>query len=148
MKASRIRNTLAAVSLGVATMGMVAGNSAAQVSLPPFYNAVSKMAAEGKLGQIVKKEEIKTPIPGARAWLIAYVYSDIANHKTIATGLVVAPTGKIPMEGRPVVAWAHGTTGTAQNCGPSQLVNPAIPLNEYFLVGGNSWTDYGLPAVK
>ena len=46
-----------------------------------------------------------------------------------------------------MVAWAHGTTGAAQNCGPSQVLDPAQPLNEYFLLGGNSWTDYGLPAV-
>ncbi len=147
MKASKLRSILAA-SLGMAALGMGAVNAAAQVSLPPFYEAASKMTPEGKLGQVIKKEEIKTPIAGARAWLIAYISSDIANRKTIATGLVVAPTGKAPKEGRPVVAWAHGTTGTAENCGPSQIVNPAVPLNEYFLVGGNSWTDYGLPAVE
>ena len=147
MKASQLRSILA-VSLGMAAFGTGAVNAAAQVSLPPFYEAASKMTPEGKLGQVIKKEEIKTPIAGARAWLIAYISSDIANRKTIATGLVVAPTGKAPKEGRPVVAWAHGTTGTAENCGPSQIINPAVPLNEYFLVGGNSWTDYGLPAVE
>jgi pimeloyl-ACP methyl ester carboxylesterase len=148
MKARNLRNALAAVSLGVAALGIAAVTAAAQVSLPPFYQAASKMSAEGKLGQVIKKEEIKTSIAGARAWLIAYISSDISNRKTIATGLVVAPAGKAPKEGRPVVAWAHGTTGTAENCGPSQIINPAVPLNEYFLVGGNSWTDYGLPAVE
>src|SRR5664279_4330511 len=148
MQAGKLRNALAAVLVGVAGLGIVAANGAAQLSLPPFYEATSKMTAEGKLGQVIKKEEIKTSIPGARAWLIAYVSSDIANRRTIATGLVVAPVGKAPKEGRPVVAWPHGTTGTAENCGPSQILNPAVPLNEYFLVGGNSWTDYGLPAVE
>jgi len=148
MKARNLRNTLAVISLGVAALGVVVVNAAAHVALPPFYQAASKMTAEGKLGQVIKKEEIRTSIPGARAWLIAYISSDIANRKTIATGLVVAPAGKAPKEGRPVVAWAHGTTGTAENCGPSQILDPAAPLNEYFLVGGNSWTDYGLPAVE
>jgi pimeloyl-ACP methyl ester carboxylesterase len=148
MKARNLRNALAAVSLGVAALGIAAVTAAAQVSLPPFYQAASKMSAEGKLGQVIKKEEIKTSIAGARAWLIAYISSDISNRKTIATGLVVAPAGKAPKEGRPVVAWAHGTTGTAESCGPSQVLNPAVPLNEYFLVGGNSWTDYGLPVVE
>src|SRR5664279_2864231 len=148
MKARNLRNTLAVISLGVAALGGVGVNAAAQVALPPFYQAASKMTAEGKLGQVIKKEEIKTSIPDSRAWLIAYISSDIANRKTIATGLVVAPAGKAPKEGRPVVAWAHGTTGTAENCGPSQILDPAAPLNEYFLVGGNSWTDYGLPAVE
>jgi hypothetical protein len=46
------------------------------------------------------------------------------------------------------MAWAHGTTGTAQSCGPSQVLNPAVSLNQYFLVNGNSWTDYGLPNLE
>ena len=33
--------------------------------------------------------------------------------------------------GRPVLAWSHGATGTAENCGPSQVVDPAQDLNEY-----------------
>ncbi|TAK73194.1 MAG: lipase, partial [Gammaproteobacteria bacterium] len=45
-------------------------------------------------------------------------------------------------------AWAHGTTGTAQSCGPSQILNPTQPLNQYFLMNGNSWTDFGIPAVE
>jgi dipeptidyl aminopeptidase/acylaminoacyl peptidase len=28
------------------------------------------------------------------------------------------------------------------------MVNPAQPLNQYFLVGGNAWTDYGVPGVE
>ena len=120
----------------------------ANPSMPPFYADVMKMTSEGKLGQIIKQEKISTPIKGAQAWKIAYISSDIAERLTISTGLVVAPVGKAPKEGRPVLAWAHGTTGTAQNCGPSQVTNPAVPLNQYFLVGGNSWTDYGIPNLE
>ena len=89
-----------------------------------------------------------TAIPGAEAWRIAYVSSDVQERKTISTAIVVAPKGPAPKDGRPIVAWAHGTTGTAENCGPSQVPNPAQPLNQYFLIDGNSWTDYGLPAVE
>jgi hypothetical protein len=120
----------------------------AQVALPPFYVAASKMKPDGKLGQVLKREPVTTSVPGAKAWRIVYVSSDAAGRKTLSTALIVAPVGASAKGGRPVVAWAHGTTGTAQNCGPSQLLDPAQPLNEYFLVGGNSWTDYGLPAVE
>lgn len=116
--------------------------------MPPFYDSVMKMPAEGKLGQVIAKEPTSTSVKGAQAWRIAYISSDAAGRKTISTGSLIAPIGKAPAEGRPVVAWAHGTTGTAQNCGPSQVFNPTAPLNQYFLVDGSSWTDYGIPSVE
>ena len=116
--------------------------------LPPFYEAVTKMSPEGKLGKIVKQEKIQTSVKGAQAWRIAYISSDVAERKTIATGVIIAPLGSAPKEGRPILAWAHGTTGSAQNCGPSQIIDPTAPLNEYFLADGNSWTDYGIPNVE
>lgn len=122
--------------------------SSAQPPVAPFYEDVIKMSPNsGKLGQVIKQEPVKTSIKGAQAWRIAYISSDVGDRKTISTALVVAPTGPAPPEGRPVMAWAHGTTGAAQNCGPSQMLNPVVPLNQYFLVGGNSWTDYGIPNI-
>lgn len=130
------------------SVGLAGGLAWAEPSVPAFYEAASKTAPEGELGQVVKQEAIATAVPGAQAWRIAYVSSDLAGRKTIATGLVVAPVGAPPAEGRPIMAWAHGTTGSAQNCGPSQVVNPAKGLNEYFLMNGDSWTDYGLPGLE
>jgi pimeloyl-ACP methyl ester carboxylesterase len=116
--------------------------------MQPFYAAVMKMEPKGKLGQVIKQEEVVTAVKGAQAWRIAYISSDVSGRKTISTGLVVAPKGPAPAGGRPVMSWGHGTTGTAQNCGPSQVFDPVVPLNEYFLLGGNSWTDYGIPAIE
>ena len=99
--------------------GMASTLAIAEPSVPPFYQSVMQMKPEGKLGQIIKREKIATPIPGAQAWRIAYISSDLNDKKTISTGLVVAPTGPAPAGGRPVISWSHGTTGNAQNCGPS-----------------------------
>ena len=126
--------------------GILLGQALPQT--PAFYEASSKIRPEGKLGQIVSQEPIQISVAGSQAWRIAYISSDVAGRRTIATGLVVAPVGPPPIDGRPIVAWAHGTTGTAENCGPSQLLNPAKDLNEYFLMNGDSWTDYGLPSVE
>ena len=114
----------------------------------PFYADVMQLSPTGKLGQVVRKEKVSTSLKGAQAWKIAYISSDIAGRKHIVTGLVVAPTRAAPKEGRPIMAWGHGTTGAAQNCGPSQVLYPVVPFNEYFLVGGNSWTDYGIPSIE
>ena len=128
-----------------AALGILSSTVYADPPMPPFYASVMKMAPEGKLGQVISKEKITTSVKGAQAWKIAYISSDVAGRKTIATGTIIAPVGPSPKEGRPILAWAHGTTGSAQNCGPSQIIDPTAALNEYFLMDGNSWTDYGIP---
>jgi pimeloyl-ACP methyl ester carboxylesterase len=135
--------------LGVFASVVVASSvGATEVALPPFYQKVTAMKPSGPLGRVIAQEKIATRIPGAEAWRIAYISSDVKERPTISTGLVIAPKGKPPKAGRPIVAWSHGTTGTAQNCGPSQVQDPAQNLNEYFLIGGTSWTDFGVPAAS
>ena len=36
------------------------------------------------------------------------------------SGIIVVPDGDAPAEGRPVLSWAHGTTGIADECAPSK----------------------------
>ena len=128
-----------------ATLSILSSVVYAEPPMSVFYESVAKLVPNGKLGQIVKQEKIKTAIKGAQAWKIAYISSDVAGRKTIATGTIISPIGTIPKEGRPILAWAHGTTGTAQNCGPSQIIDPTRALNQYFLTDGDSWTDFGIP---
>jgi pimeloyl-ACP methyl ester carboxylesterase len=135
------------LAMGTLLMGTISPVRA-EPPVAPFYDSVIKMSPNGKLGQIVKQVKVATSVKGAQAWRIAYISSDVGDRKTLVTGLVVAPVGLAPAGGRPIMAWAHGTTGAAQNCGPSQVLNPVVPLNEYFLVGGNSWTDYGIPNLE
>lgn len=123
-------------------------SDAAEVAVAPFYQHVGSLSTNHPLGTVVAKESVATKIPGAEAWRIAYVSSDALERRTLSTALVIAPKGPPPRGGRPIVAWAHGTTGTAQNCGPSQVEDPAQEINEYNLIGGTSWTDFGVPAVN
>ena len=118
------------------------------MALAPFYQRAQGLAPRGKLGEVLQREAVATSIPNAQAWRIAYVSSDVQNRPTISTALVIAPRGPMPQGGRPIISWAHGTTGTAANCGPSQMLDPAQGLNQYFMPSGNSWNDYGVPAVE
>jgi pimeloyl-ACP methyl ester carboxylesterase len=139
-----MKKFLPKLALGV-VLGFGSFVVCADPPVPPFYEAVAKMSPSGKLGQVIKQEKISTSLKGAQAWKIAYISSDVAGRKTIATGTLIAPVGPAPKDGRPIMAWAHGTTGSAQNCGPSQIIDPTRPLNQYFLPDGNSWTDFGIP---
>ena len=58
------------------------------------------------LGTVVAQEKVATSIPGAEAWRIAYVSSDMQERPTVSTALVMAPRGAPPREGRPIMSWA------------------------------------------
>jgi alpha-beta hydrolase superfamily lysophospholipase len=64
-------------------------------------------------------------MPGAPCWLSAsrvlYLSTGLDGALVPVSGVVVAPRGPVPPGGRPVVAWAHPTTGVATGCAPSLL---------------------------
>ena len=100
MKSLNLTGVTIAVLLTAPAIGPGGGLAKAQPPTPAFYEAASKIAPEGVLGQIVGQESISTPVAGAQAWRIAYISSDLAGRKTVVTGLVVAPVGSPPPEGR------------------------------------------------
>jgi len=52
--------------------------------------------------------------------IMIYKMLGINNNETQATALVFTPKGTPPAKGWPIVAWAHGTTGVADQCAPSK----------------------------
>ncbi len=59
-------------------------------------------------------------LTGGTSTLVLYAQEGVTG-KTVATsGVVVVPDGTAPKGGWPVVAWAHGTTGVADQCAPSR----------------------------
>ncbi len=144
----RLHRLIGAVCLSAAMLPATLPLHAADVAVAPFYAKVMAMKPQGPLGTVIAQEPVETSLATAQAWRIAYISSDVRERPTISTALVIAPKGEAPTGGRPILAWAHGTTGTAQNCGPSQVLDPAQDLNQYFLVGGTSWTDFGVPALS
>jgi hypothetical protein len=89
------------------------------------------------------------PAPaGAQAWKILY-WSTVATGQPVpVSGIVVAPTGPATAAGRPVVAWAHATTGGPQQCAPSLVTNPAQELVDYFNYNSPYDIDVGVPALS
>jgi len=59
--------------------------------------------------------------------VMTYKMLGINNNETQATALLFTPKGTPPAKGWPIVAWAHGTTGVADQCAPSRNeINPYI----------------------
>jgi pimeloyl-ACP methyl ester carboxylesterase len=48
-----------------------------------------------------------------------YHSTDLSGHDIVVSAVALAPHGSQPRLGWPIVAWAHGTTGLADECAPS-----------------------------
>ncbi|MGA8893171.1 MAG: lipase family protein [Anaeromyxobacteraceae bacterium] len=110
----------------------------------PVYEPPVPLPA-GQHGDLVWAEEVRTAVPGAWAWRVLYLSTDLDGSPLAVSGLVVAPTGKAPAGGRPVVTWAHGTTGIARSCGPSMVPDPAKDGSMYFSIGSVDPINTGVP---
>jgi alpha-beta hydrolase superfamily lysophospholipase len=73
-------------------------------------------------GTLIRAEQV-IGVPGTPAsatlWRILYHSRDLSGGDIAVSGYVVVPGGPVPKGGRPIVTWAHGTTGTARICAPS-----------------------------
>jgi acetyl esterase/lipase len=116
---------LAACSGGHASLGRPSGGNPAPAAAPErppdaFYQVPDPLPA-GPPGALIRA----TPIAGlsgstdSRAWSILYHSRDFDGHDVAVSGVVVAPPGAAPPQGRPVLVWAHGSVGLADQCAPS-----------------------------
>ena len=77
-------------------------------------------------GTIIRAEVLAGAPLGARAWRVIYHSRDQAGNDIPVSGVVVTPAGVPPKGGRTIVSWAHPTTGSAANCGPSRSADPFL----------------------
>jgi len=70
-------------------------------------------------GSIVSAVPIAGAPAGASAYRIQYRSTDKDGRQIVVTGAVIIPAGPVPPGGWPIVAWAHGASGVAENCGLS-----------------------------
>lgn len=112
----RARLSLAPFALAVVVAALRCG------SAPPppgaFYEPEAR-PRRGEPGSILRSEELKGAPPGATAWRVLYASTGLRGEPIEVSGVVIAPKLPPPQGGRYVVAWAHPTTGIADNCAPS-----------------------------
>lgn len=83
----------------------------------PFYAAPGEV--EGVPGTLVRSEPIEGAPEGASAYRVLYRSRGLQDEPILVSGIVVVPQGSAPQDGRPVIAWAHPTTGVVPRCAPS-----------------------------
>jgi Secretory lipase len=87
----------------------------------PFYHAPRSLLA-GQPGTLVRQEPIDGAPLGAAAYRVLYRSTGLKGEPIFVSGVVVAPQGDPPPGGRPIVAWAHPTSGITPRCAPSLAI--------------------------
>ncbi|SMF65290.1 Secretory lipase [Allosphingosinicella indica] len=133
----RNRRRLVSVLLLAATIVLAALWSTRPAPADPFYEPPS--SAIGPPGRLIRAEPFSRNVSSrAQGWRILYATTRADGTPAVASGLVVVP--RAPSAGpRPTIAWAHGTTGIAQGCAPSRLVDPFQNVPAVGAVIGNGW---------
>ena len=91
---------------------------AALVATPALAQGASQQA-----GRLLSADPVADTPAGTQAWRIRYLTRDDRGIAREVTGMVVAPREAMPRQPRPVIAWTHGTWGTAAKCAPSVSPN-------------------------
>ena len=108
----------AGVLLCAAIFGFSAGAANAQT---PFYQA-SELQVRGEPGTIIRSEPMMFAPAGAQAYRVLYRSTGMHDEPIAVSGVIVIPPGPAPAAGRPIVAWAHPTTGVVPHCAPSLAI--------------------------
>jgi uncharacterized membrane protein HdeD (DUF308 family) len=142
----RLTTSAGALFVALALLGVSAIVHAGAPVLDEFYTAPRSVPDQP--GQLIRSESYSTALPaGAAAWRILYTTTRPTGDPAVASAIVMRPVS-VPPGPRPVIAWAHGTTGFAENCAPSVLKDGlragALPAADQILTHG--WvlvaTDY------
>jgi alpha-beta hydrolase superfamily lysophospholipase len=120
---ARVRATVIVMAIVTAVALLPASPALGAVAADDVDAPPSPLPAAAP-GTLIRAEPIGAPA-GARAWRILYHSRALDGRDVAESGLVVAPTGPAPPGGRPVMSWAHGTSGLADTCAPSRAADAA-----------------------
>jgi alpha-beta hydrolase superfamily lysophospholipase len=114
---SRMARCLGAL-LCAAALALPAGKARAQTA---FYDASTRELA-GPPGSLIRSEPMPFAPAGAQAYRVLYRSVGMHGEPVAVSGVIIVPPGPAPAGGRPIVAWAHPTTGVVPHCAPSLAI--------------------------
>lgn len=140
----------------------------------PFYQPPDPLPP-GKPGEIIRSQPLAGAPAGSQGWLVLYHSTGLDGEDIAVSGMVFAPTGTTGgttpaaagssagstpgstpggSGGRPIVSWAHPTTGVADTCAPSVLSDgPELIaglsafLDAGFVVAATDYQGLGTPGL-
>jgi acetyl esterase/lipase len=116
--------------------------------------SASRAEEAGFAGKLISAEPMPGAPEGARAYRILYWSTGLGGRPVEVSGVVIAPRGPAPPGGRPVVAWAHPTTGVVSRCAPSlarvffaSVQGLRAMLDRGYVVAATDYPGLGTPEV-
>lgn len=104
-----------------------------------FYDVPDPIPA-GEHGDLVRYQITGEQPEGLTRYRVMYLSETVGGEPTVVTGLVTVPAGPAPAGGRPVVTYARGSSGIADDCAISRAVDGSSPFGdlaaEAFLLDG------------
>ena len=100
-----------------------------QVALDPFYTPPNPIPMD--LGTVIRSEPLDIEVDGGSAQRILYVSERPDGTRAVSGAMIFIPDSPAPAEGRPVVAWEHGTLGMGNACVPSRSTNPTADMSTF-----------------
>jgi pimeloyl-ACP methyl ester carboxylesterase len=145
---------LAIAAVLALALAFAAGPAAAAVKQGPkggaFY-VPPKNLPNGHGKAVWQREATKlAPVAGAKVnKVLLYTSRSPDGKQVVVSGSVSVPKGKAPKGGWPVISWAHGTTGTADQCAPTRIRPTSIvaPYVAYVHPQLEDWIKAGYAVV-
>lgn len=139
----------ATVSFVLVALALCADSALAQSA---FYSASPDQMA-GRPGTIIRQERMVAPSPfGAVAYRVLYRSTGLNDEPIAVSGVVVIPDRPAPPGGRPIIAWAHPTTGVIPRCAPSlalfvfqQMQGLRQMIDRGYIVAATDYPGLGTP---
>jgi acetyl esterase/lipase len=118
--------------------------------LPEFYSV--PMPLPTKPGTVIKSEKVDAPDVHGTVYRVMYVSQTVYDKPVAVTGLIAVPNGTPPDGGWPVVSWAHGTNGMADQCAESLKPNQQaalanILLDKGWIIAATDYEGEGTPGL-
>ena len=116
-----------------------------------FYDA-PRIDALGKPGTLVRSQAMEGAPLNAAAWRVLYRSTSFDGKPILVSGVIIVPQGAPPPGGRPIVAWAHPTSGIVPRCAPSlalfifqQIQGLRTMVRDGYVVAATDYPGLGTP---
>jgi acetyl esterase/lipase len=81
--------------------------------------ALADQLEPGSPGDLIAVQAVDSDLSGTLLRVL-YHSESLVGDDIAVSGMIAVPAGAAPADGRPVLSWAHGTTGIADECAPSK----------------------------